>query len=254
MKVVGSLTLIFMLVSSIFCYGQDDGAATTYTSEDLISSYYDEDFQPFRRGVGFTKLSFALSDKSLTNAPRLFDSVIDGQDFSWNLQLSGGYFLGNYFMVGGSFGYDESKFTGSVLNLDNDTIFTQSLSRSFNIAPYLRIAIPLTRNQRLSFYNDIGVSFGYGRTLVRDTQNLDEIDKEFGDQFIFGIGMSPGVTFFLVQNFALEAGINIIGYRLNIENIEDGQGLETRRVEHDVSFKLNLLSLNLGLAYFIGTK
>ena len=112
----------------------------------------------------------------------------------------------------------------------------------------------MTSNQRLSFYTDIGMSFGYGRNLTRDTENLDEIEKEFSDQFVFGAGLSPGITFFAVENFALEAGVNLIGYRLNVENATDGNGVESRKVEHDVSFRVNILTLNVGVAYFFGTK
>ena len=231
-----------------------DRDTTSYTSGDLISTYYEDGFRPFQKGVTFTKLSFSLSDQDLQNVSRLFDKVVDGKDFSWSIDLSGGHFVGDYFLVGAVFSFSETRFTGELVDSNSDTINTQSITRNFNVGPYIRVAIPLTANQRLSFYNDLGIGVGFGRSLSRDTMNQDEIQKQYGEQFLFGIGLTPGITYFAVENVALEVGINLIGYQLNIENLEDGDGVESRKVEHDVSFRINLLSLNLGIAYFFGTK
>ena len=218
---------------------------------DLISGYYkSSQFRPFEKGGRFIKLSFSLSDKDLQNVSRLFDKVESGKDFTYRLQLSGGQFIKDYLLIGAGFGISESKFEGTLVSADSDTISAESISRNFSFSPYVRITLPLTKNQRLSFYNDFGMTFGFGQGLTRDTQNLDEIEKESSDEFVFGIGLSPGVTFFAIENFALEAGVNLVGYRLNVENSTDGDGLESRTVEHDVSFQLNLLSLNIGLAYY----
>ena len=250
-----SLLLISILMSSyLFSYAQGEDTTKSYTSEELIPSYYDKDFRPFSKGNWFSKMSFSLSDKELTNTARLFDRVVEGQNFSWDLKLSGGRFVGNYFLVGAGIGYNESQFTGTLINIDSDTVDAQSISRNIAFTPNIRVSIPMTKNQRLSFYNDIGMSFGYGRTLTRDTENIDEIEKLYSDQFVFGLGLSPGITFFAVENFAMEVGINVIGYRLNIENSIDGNGVESRKVENDVSFRVNLLSLNIGMAYYFGTK
>lgn len=220
------------------------------TSIVMIGDYYNEDFKPFAKGNWFTKIAFSLSDKNLENVSRLLDEVEDGQDQSLNLSLSAGHFIKDYFMVGAKFGYQESKFVGSVINLDSDKIFVESIKRGGSIEPFVRIAMPLSKNHRLSFYNDIGVSFGYGKGLTRNTENNDEIDKEYSTQYSIAAGISPGITFFAVENFAIEAGANIIGYRFNVLESTNGEGVNSRKLEHDVNFRLNILSLNIGATYF----
>ena len=252
-RIILSLLLITRFISSYaYTVDQEEDTASTSsnTPADLILGYYDKDFHPFNKGAWMTKLSFSLSDKDLTNVARLFDQVEAGRDFSYNLNLSGGHFLNDYFMVGVGLGFNESKFTGSLINMDSDTINAESISRNIAASPFVRVVMPLTKNERLSFYNDFGMTFGYGRTLTRDTENVDEIEKKFSDQFVFGVGLSPGITYFAIENFALEAGVNLIGYRMNIEQATDGNGVETRKVEHDVNFKINLLTLNVGVSYF----
>ena len=254
MKTILALTLAlsFSYLAAPEIYAQD--TTKKYSAQDLISDYYDEDFRPFSRDVWLTKLSFSLSDKQLNNVARLFDRVVEGSEFSFNLGLSAGKYYSKYFLVGIGLGFNESKFVGTIIDSNSDTINAQSISRTTTIIPFTRISIPLSKSQRLSLYNDIGMSFGFGNSLTRDVQNQDEIIQDKGRQFVFGIGLSPGVTFFVVENFAFEVGINLIGYQLNVENATDQTGVESRRVEHDVNFQVNLLSLNLGVAYFIGTK
>lgn len=250
MKQVFSVLLISVSIGLSYGQNQDKGADKAYSAEDLISSYYNDDFRPFSKGSWQTRLSFSLSDKDLQNATRLFDVVEAGSDLSYNISLAAGRYMSDYFMVGAGLGYSESKFSGSLVNLDSDTIYSNSISRNYSVSPHVRITMPLTSNQRLSFYTDMGLSFGYGQALKRDTENIDEIETLSGDQFVFGAGISPGIIFFAMENFAFEAGLNLIGYRLNIENSTDGYGVESRIVEHDVNFRLNVLSVNIGIAYY----
>ncbi len=251
-KFLLTTTLLGSLLIATVSNGQD--TTNSYSAQDLISAYYDQDFQPFEKDAWLTKFSFSLSDKQLNNVARLFDRVVEGDEFSFNLGVSAGKYYSKYFLVGVGLGYSESKFVGSLIDSNSDTVNAQSISRTTTVLPFARISIPLSKSQRLSLYNDIGMSFGFGNSLTRDVQNLDEIEQDKGRQFVFGIGLSPGVTFFVVENFAFEVGINLIGYQLNVENATDQDGVESRRVEHDVNFQVNLLSLNLGVAYFIGTK
>ena len=244
------LVVISCLAVTSVVHGQD--SENEYTAKELISDYYDEEFQPFRKGNWYYKLSFSLSDKQLDNVTRLFDKVQEGQDFTYNIRLSGGKYVGQYFALGAGLGYTQSRFTGSLINSDSDTINAQSISRNFNFAPGIRVSMPLTKNQRLSLYNDVGFSFRFGRSLTRDIEKQDEIEQTKGKQFVFGVGLTPGVTFFVMENFAFEIGINVMGYRLNIEDSTFNNEVESRRVEHDVNFRINILSLNLGAAYYIG--
>ena len=98
--------------------------------------------------------------------------------------------------------------------------------------------------------NQFGFGLGGGNGLLRETRNLDEIRKVSTEQFRFTLGLTPGITFFAVENFAFEVGINVLGYELRrIETITDEveTSVDTR---HNVNLKLNLLSLNIGLAYY----
>lgn len=245
------LLTIMCCFSVIKLYAQSIKKEETHkSSKDIIIDYYNDDFRPFDKGKWHTKLSLSLSDKQLDNVSRLFEHVENGDDVDWNVQLSAGHFLGDYFMVGAGIGYDEKKFTGNVINFDSELVNRNTISRNITVAPFVRIMVPLTDNHRLSLYNDFGLLVGAGRSLSRETSNFDEIESKYTKQLQLGLGISPGITYFMMHNFAFEAGVNLLGYRLNLSKSTDEMGIQSTRLEHDINFKTNLWTLNFGLSYY----
>lgn len=168
---------------------------------DLMSKYYEEEFHPFSKKNWYMGFAFSLQDQKLQNQARLFDKVLDGQDLNYDLTFRGGYFLGDYFMVGGNLIYNRENFTGTIVQ-ESDTIQRENIASRGTIAPTIKSYFPLTKNKRLSFFNELGLGFGFGNTVARDTKNQDEINKSYSDEFSFSAGISPGITFFAIENFA----------------------------------------------------
>jgi hypothetical protein len=85
------------------------------------------------------------------------------------------------------------------------------------LRPTFRSSVPLTDNERLSFFTEVGLTFGFGNSLKRTIKNLDEVDKVYSTDFNFRIGISPGITFFAMESFAFEIQLNVLGYELQVE-------------------------------------
>jgi hypothetical protein len=66
------------------------------------------------------------------------------------------------------------------------------------------------------------------------------------------VGLSPGITFFAMENFAFEVQLNVLGYELNASDKTVNGTDESRVVRQNVDFNIDLLSLDLGLAYYFG--
>jgi len=242
---------MILLFSFINGFAQDSKMKDPY---ELMSHYYQDGFNPFQKGNAYVGFAFSLTDQTLQNQSRLFDKVLDGQDFNYDLTLRGGYLLRDFFMVGGNFIYRRDKFTGTIVQ-DSDTINRERITSIGTVAPTIKTYFPLTKNNRLSFFNEIGIGFGFGNSVSRDTRNNDEITKSYTDEFNFTAGISPGITFFAIENFAFEVQLtNLIGYELNVSNKNTNELEESRVTTHNVNFNINLLALNLGLAYYFGAK
>jgi hypothetical protein len=247
------LVAILMLFPA-FLFAQADSRQIKQKSSpyDLLSGYYSDNFHPFQKGNFYMGLAFSVTDKNLTNTNYLFQRVIDGDRLDYDILLKGGYYTGDYGMVIINVNYYQNKFHGIVFQ-DPDTVQSNSLTRGFAINPGFRSSVPLTRTGRLSFFNEIGLTFGGSSSLTRNVKNVDEVDKVYETGFNFGMGLSPGITFFAMENFAFEVQLsNVLGYELNVTESSTNDGPKSRQVRQNVDFNINILSLKLGLAYYFG--
>jgi hypothetical protein len=251
---VSFLMLILIWISPCVFAQEHSEDQKTNDPFELMSKYYEEEFHPFSKGNAYVGFAFSLKDQHLQNQPRLFDKVLEGNELSYDLTFRGGYFLGDYFMVGGNFIYNRETFTGTIVQ-ESDTILSKKISSMGTISPTIKSYIPLTKNNRLSLFNEIGLGFGIGNSVTRDTKNQDEINKSYTDEFLFSAGISPGITFFAIENFAFEIQLNnLIGYELHSSKKTTNESEESKVTTHNVNFNIDLLSLNLGLAYYFGSK
>ena len=253
-KLNGCIIIIFVLIFQTgWSQSKDTKKDSIYSPYELLSSYYNTNFKPFKKRNVYLGLALSLEDKKVQNANNIIETVLNGDRTNYDITLKGGYFIGNYALVGISTNYHQNKFSGIVLR-DSDTIQSRSITRGFAITPYFRSSVPLTRNERLSFFTELGVTFGSSNTLTKDVKNIDQIDKAYTTNFNFRVGLSPGITFFAMENFALEVGLDVLGYELNSSKTTINDVDESSKVRHNVDFNIDILSLNLGLAYYFGGK
>lgn len=247
--------LIYILLI-VFLHGlpilaQEQKEEDNFTPYELLYSYYNEDFKPFKKRNWYVGLAFSLEDKQRLNTPGLFQKIINGNNLDYDILLKGGYYTGNYGMVGLEFNFYQSKFTGQVLQ-EPDTLQSNSITRGFSFTPNLRSSVPLTANERLSFFTAIGIGFGVENTNIRNTMEVDQVNKQFETVYNLGIGLSPGVTFFAMENFAFEVQLDVLGYNVKITETKKNEVEISRDVRHNVNFSLDILTLKLGLAYYFG--
>lgn len=220
-----------------------------YTPYELLSSYYENSFEPFKKSNWYTGLSFSLQDVTSSNTTGLLQNIIQGDELSYDITATGGYYTGDYGMLGLRATYSQDKFVGTVYR-NPDTLQSNRITRGYTIAPFLRSSVPLTANNRLSFFTNIGFGFGHSTSNRRDVMNIDEITKTITDEFSFSAGISPGITFFAMENFAFEIQLNVLGYDLRVIDSTINGEEQSRKIQQNVNFKIDLLSLDLGLSYY----
>lgn len=221
------------------------------TPYELMSNYYTESFNPFKKGNAYTGFAFSLTTRDLENTNLLLLNIDDGDNKDYKLIFKGGYFIGDYNMLGLEASYVHKQFEGHVA-LNGEQQLQQQIKSLGTIRPVLATYFPLSKSNRLAFYNKMGMGFSFGNTLKRTTGETGNISKSYEDNFEFSLGLSPGVTFFLLQNFALEVELgNLVGYSYyQTKTIKNGTEVSTRQ-ENKVNFDVNLLQLRLGIAYYI---
>ncbi|NJN26360.1 MAG: hypothetical protein HC819_10460 [Cyclobacteriaceae bacterium] len=249
--------MIAMVVVMVFLLSHNTQAQekekNDYTPYELMSSYYNQDFRPFKKKNVYLGLALDLEDRQSTNTTGLIENIIDGDRLNYSILLKGGYYTGNYGMAGLSINYYQNKFIGEVFR-DPDTLQSNTITRGYEFTPNFRSSVPLTDNERLSFFTEVGFTFGISNTLQRNIKNLDEVNKTFSTDYRFRIGLSPGITFFAMESFAFEVQLNVLGYELKVREKQVNENEPSQEVRQNVDFNIDLLSLQLGLAYYFGSK
>lgn len=243
------VVLLFFVSVAVQAQHTDTITKTSkYTPYELLTSYYNNDFNPFKKGTIYIGASLSLEDRTQENTENIFQKVIEGNRVNFNLLLKGGYYINDYTMIGLNLRIFENKFEGVLLK-DSEEVESNTIKRGFSLTPNYRTSVPLTKSERLSFFTKTGLTFGKNSTLKRDIRNQDEIEKSFSDNYNFRLGISPGATFFMMENFALEIQLDVIGYELNIEKKIKNDTIKSRDIRHNVDFKLDILSVKIGVAY-----
>jgi len=245
--------LILLISTSGSLMAQELVKDKDYTPYQLLSSYYNSDFQPFKKRNVYLGFAFDLENRNQSNISSLLGTIIEGERENFELVLKGGYFTGDYGMVGLNLNIYQRKFTGDLFQ-DPDSLQSRTISRGYSFTPNFRSTVPLTDNNRLSFFTELGMTFGFGNSLQRTTKELDQVTKTFSKDFDFRVGISPGVTFFVMESFAFELQLDVLGYELQVKDKSVDGGEPSKDIRQNVDFKIDVLSLQFGLAYNFGSK
>lgn len=89
---------------------EEDQKDANNTSYDLLSSYYNKDFKPFKKGTFYVGASMLVQDRSQENTENIFEKVIDGDRVNFDVLLKGGYYINDYVMLGLNLSIFENKF------------------------------------------------------------------------------------------------------------------------------------------------
>ena len=248
------ILFLSLILSTNVLYAQETDKIEV-DEEDFIGSYYNEQFNPFKKGNGYVGLAFSVFDEKTDNSKDIlnFDRQISSKRLNYSVNFKGGYFFSKNHMAGLGYSIERNKSSAQATFL-TDTIIIESLDRIHSFTPSLRSYFPLTKNKRLSLFNELKMNFGGGKGETEWYENGEVTRFDNSNTFIFGVGISPGVNFFALQNFCFEIQLDVLGYRYEKVKTTDDTGEDITTVSHNVDLTLNLLTLNFGLAYYFGTK
>lgn len=246
MKRVQFFLILFIACAVQVVIGQE---SSPITGDESWNDYYTHNFAPFKQGNWHTNLTINYGNTKENNQIKLLANVIEKRNLSYGFGFSGGYFFKNYISVGLNIKMNRSNQQVDYLQ-DADIIQNQNLSQNFVLTPFIRNYIPLTKNNRFSVFNETGISIGYGQTLSRQTKSVDEISKYYDESMIVRFGIKPGINAFIVERFSFEVSVDLIGFEMEYLNSEYGEEQVGSTTNVSFDFKVDLLSLNFGVAYY----
>lgn len=123
-----------------------------------------------------------------------------------------------------------------------------TLDHKYTAAFIWRQYIPLGRSKRFALFNETSLSFG---GIQSKFTNDSPVKGTYQSGFELGIGISPGIVAFATNNMAVEVNVGVMG--INYSRIEQTHNqVKDGRVESSMmNFKINILSIGLGMAFYL---
>ena len=262
---------IIICIAAAFMIGSAAFANTAKTEEANPK-------EPFDRGIGISTttfipkgtvgagVAFSYNNYNLGQAAgdsgysALFSLIsgIHGNMQTWGVAPWVSYFLADNFALGLRFDYDRSSFGlgNASISLGDIANFSISdfhfLKHSYTGAITGRYYIPIANSKRFAMFTELRAIGGYGQS---ETYRIQE-DEKYGtyqDIYKFELGLVPGISVFVTNGVAVELSVGLMGFNYNKTVQVTNQVEESVMESSGANFKINPLSIGLGLSFYIPT-
>lgn len=222
-------------------------ASLGYSQDALMA---DEPTFRITKGRYYSSLTFSLNSRNAENEDQLFRQVEDQDRYNYRIIGNAGYAIKDNMTLGLSAAYGREREEITFLDENGANVTSKSVEQGLSIAPNMRNYIPIGKGQlQILIQTELGVTVG--ESLQREFLE-NEINKIEGEFIDIEIGVSPGLVLFFDRNWAFETTVDIAGFSTRIEEevVNDDEENRQRVVESAIDLRINLLQLNLGLAYY----
>lgn len=183
---------------------------------------------------------------------------VHGSLQSWGLAPWFSYFVSDNFSIGARFDYDRSG-----VDLGNADIALGDLA-NFSLSDYHflkqaytgaitgRYYIPFANSKRFAMFTELRALGGYGQS---ETYQIKEGEKygTYQDIYKFELGLVPGISVFVTNDVAVEVAVGLLGFNYN-KTVQTTNQVDVSVMESSgANFKINPLSIELGLSFYIPT-
>ncbi len=168
-------------------------------------------------GQGFTKGDYFISGSFGFNS----SSTGDNKSSSFTISPRVGYFVSENIAIGARVGYQTFSQEFGAIETDVNTLTIGGFGRYY-----------FTPTSKFSIFGELGVDY---QSINSDNGTTDTTTNGFG------LGVRPGISYFLSTDFALEMTWGVLSYAT--ANPEEGESTD------NFSIGLDLDNINLGLVY-----
>lgn len=203
------------------------------------------------KNTGYVGLLFSYSQNTKENTKNLLENVKFDKTSSTSVNTGGGYFFKENFAVGMGITYDSKLSDTESINTFGPNTISDSQVFSWFFNPFIRNYFPIGQRNQFYIFTQTGLQYGFGNG--NETAETGSAIEEYDiNEKTYGIAFTPGMIFLVKQGFAFELNVGVVG----IERTEkkkvstDPDILPELQSSTKANLNINLLQLNLGLAYY----
>lgn len=186
---------------------------------------------------------------------------VNGDSYAFKVTPMAMYAFKDNMAAGLKFGYERSRNQldqGSLI-LDSETTFDadnlHSIRSNYFATAAFRNYISFGDNRRFGLFNELQLTLGGGQSKFSNyTGGSGEnrhLEGTFERNFTMNIGLTPGFVMFLNNYSAIEVNIGVLGFGYTHTHATTNQVQVSRRNSKHANFKINLFSIQFGMAFYL---
>lgn len=165
------------------------------------------------------------------------------------------YMIRDNMGLGMRFGYGRNLLSVDSAGLSFDEININvkdyfSINHDFSAMAIYRNYIPLGSSKRFALFNEMQLAYSTGQAKLIDGHGTSVVGT-YEKSNSLSLGINPGMIAFINDHVAVELNVGMLGLQYNsvdqIHNQVNTGGRETTQI----NFKVNILSIGFGLAYYL---
>lgn len=258
------ITLAAALFTGVAAFAQTDVEQTENQPFDRGIEVSNSTFIPkgtVGAGVSFSyntyNLGHGVADVGYSALFSLLGGV-QGSLQSWGLSPWVSYFVADNFSVGARFDYDRSAFDLGNANIALGDLANFSLSdyhflkQAYTGAITGRYYIPFGNSKRFAMFTELRALGGYAQSETYQNKDGEKYGT-YEDIYKFELGLVPGLSVFVTNEVAVEVAVGLLGLNYN-KTVQTTNQVDVSVMESSgANFKINPLSIELGLSFYIPT-
>lgn len=190
------------------------------------------------------------TDKEALNI--LIGDLYKADGYTFTVKGFGAYFIRDAMALGARAGYSRTKLDIDYSILEDLADLSEHrkyLNNGFFVQPFLKNYLKVFDSKTVYFFNETSASveYSYGISQSDDGEDLSKT-RTHGWTFEFGI--NPGVSIMVLDRFAFETSVGLLGLSSTVMKIEENGERRSEFTYSIVNFTINLLALNFSLVYF----
>lgn len=243
------ITLLASLLMPVLTHGQEQ------FKRDLEQTSF------IPKGQWITGVSVGYSQSNQDNYQFFIFEDLSGDTYSFKVTPMAMYAFKDNFAAGLKFGYTRSKIgldSGSFI-LDSETHFDADLlnaiSQDYYAIGAVRNYISLGSSRRFGLFNELQLELGGGQSKISNYTGGQgdnrHLEGTFERNFSLNVGLTPGFVMFLNNYSAIEVSVGVLGFGYTHTKSITNQVHIARRNSKNANFKINLFSVQFGMAFYL---
>lgn len=221
-----------------------------------------ERYELFDKGTSYVSVVLGFGEKRTND---LFIEPIVKMDNVYStkldLELGGAYFVGKNIAIGGRLGYalSDTRITMNSplfeLMLNTKDIIMNGATTDFSAGFFVKNFIPLDQDKRVFIVDETRLGYTYSYTLSRNEyQEGALIRKAEQRRNRIGVGITPGLMYFLTRHLSLEFLISPVLAFYEHTSVTNNE-IENGEIKGGgINFIVTPIKMNFGVSYFFGLK